>query len=67
MENKSERVKSSKTETENRQETFFRLKAESDNVNRNARNGITIILILMNFIKVSCLIVQAQCLTNWGD
>ena len=21
----------------------------------------------MNFIKVSCLIVQAQCLTNWGD
>ena len=21
----------------------------------------------MNFIKVSCLIAQAQCLTNWGD
>ena len=22
---------------------------------------------MMNFIKVSCLIAQAQCLTNWGD
>ena len=21
----------------------------------------------MSFIKVSCLIAQAQCLTNWGD
>ena len=21
----------------------------------------------MNFIKVSCLTAQAQCLTNWGD
>ena len=21
----------------------------------------------MNFIKVSCLIAQAQCLSNWGD
>ena len=25
------------------------------------------IIIVMNFIKVSCLITQAQCLTNWGD
>ena len=24
-----------------------------------------IIIIIMNFIKVSCLIAQAQCLTNW--
>ena len=28
---------------------------------------IIIIIIIMNFIKVSCLIAQAQCLTNWGD
>ena len=21
----------------------------------------------MNLIKISCLIAQAQCLTNWGD
>ena len=28
---------------------------------------IVIIIIIMNFIKVSCLIAQAQCLTNWGD
>ena len=21
----------------------------------------------MNFIQVSCLVAQAQCLTNWGD
>jgi len=25
-----------------------------------------IIILIMNFIKVSCLIAQAQCLTNWG-
>ena len=25
------------------------------------------IIIIMNFIKVSCLIAQAQYLTNWGD
>ena len=25
------------------------------------------IIIIMSFIKVSCLIAQAQCLTNWGD
>ena len=23
-------------------------------------------MMLMNFIKVSCLIAQARCLTNWG-
>ena len=28
---------------------------------------IIIIIIIMNFIKVSCLIALAQCLTNWGD
>ena len=28
---------------------------------------IIIIIIIMKFIKVSCLIAQAQCLTNWGD
>ena len=28
---------------------------------------IIIIIIIMNFIKVSCVIAQAQCLTNWGD
>ena len=28
---------------------------------------VIIIIIIMNFIKVSCLIAQAQCLTNWGD
>ena len=67
MENKSERVKSSETETESRQETFFQLKQEFHNADRNARNGIIIILIIMNFIKVSCPIAQAQCLTNWGD
>ena len=27
---------------------------------------IQAIIIIMNFIKVSCLIAQAQCLTNWG-
>ena len=64
MENKSERVKSSETETESRQETFFRLKEEFDNADRNARNGIIIILIMMNFIKVSF----KQNLTKfWGD
>ena len=65
MENKSERVKSSETETESRLETFFRLKEEFNLmlIDRNARNGI----IIMNFIKISCLIAQAQCLTNWGD
>ena len=26
-----------------------------------------IIIIIMNFIQVSCLVAQAQCLTNWGD
>ena len=28
---------------------------------------IIIIIIIMNFIKVSCLMAQAQCLINWGD
>ena len=28
---------------------------------------IIVIVIVTNFIKVSCLIAQAQCLTNWGD
>ena len=28
---------------------------------------IIITIIIMNFIKVSCLKAQAQCLTNWGD
>ena len=28
---------------------------------------IVIIIIIMNFIKVSFLLAQAQCLTNWGD
>ena len=28
---------------------------------------IIIMIIVMNFIKGSCLIAQAQCLTNWGD
>ena len=28
---------------------------------------IIITIIIMNFIKVLCLIAQAQCLTNWGD
>ena len=65
MENKSERVQSSETETESRRETFFRLKEEFNLmlIDRNARNGI----IIVNFIKISCLIAQAQCLTNWGD
>ena len=65
MENKSERVKSSETETESRLETVFRLKEEFNLmlIDRNARNGI----IIMNFIKIPCLIAQAQCLTNWGD
>ena len=66
MENKSERVNSSETETESRLETFFRLKEEFNLmlIDRNARNGI---IIIMSFIKISCLIAQAQCLTNWGD
>ena len=64
MGNKIEPVKSSETETESRQETFFRLKEEFDNADRNARNGIIIILIMMNFIKVSF----KQNLTKfWGD
>ena len=65
MENKSERVKSSETETESRLETVFRLKEEFNLmlIDRKARNEI----IIMNFIKISCLIAQAQCLTNWGD
>ena len=28
---------------------------------------IIIIVIIMNFIEISCLIAQAQYLTNWGD
>ena len=28
---------------------------------------IIVIIIIMNFIKVSFLLAQAQCLTNWGD
>ena len=39
MENKSEHVKSSETETESRRETFSRFKEEVDNSEKNARNG----------------------------
>ena len=39
MGNKSERVKSSETETESRREKFFRFKEEIDNSEKNARSG----------------------------
>ena len=38
----------------------------NSSVINNFKNSLTIKTI-MNFIKVSCLIAQAQCLTNWGD
>ena len=42
--------------------------AKNNLYNEKAVNyKIVIIIIIMNFIKVSCLIAQAQCLTNWGD
>ena len=39
MENKSERFKSSETETESRREAFFRFKEEVDNSDKSASNG----------------------------
>ena len=39
MENKSEHVKSSETETESKREKFSRFKEEIDNSEENARNG----------------------------
>ena len=45
MENKSEHVKSSETETESRRKTFFRFKEEVDNSEKNARNGKNIMRI----------------------
>ena len=48
MENKSEHVKSSETETESRREKFSRFKEQVDNSEKNARNGKKYICVLRN-------------------
>ena len=48
MENKSEHVKSSETETESRREKFSRFKEQVDNSEKNARNGKKYICVSRN-------------------